>query len=66
MYDLSGDLVVILEQIAPGKNFTLAWDGKNGDGEDVKKGPLVSVAEIVYADGTKEIIREIFLFEPGG
>lgn len=66
MYDLSGDLVVILEQAVPGKNFTFAWDGKNGDGEDVKKGPLVSVAEIVYADGTKEIIREIFLFEPGG
>ena len=65
LYDLSGDLVVILEQIVPGNNFTFAWDGKNGDGEDVKKGPLVSVAEIVYADGTKEIIREIFLFEPG-
>jgi flagellar hook assembly protein FlgD len=65
LYDLSGDLVVVLEQTMPGKNFTFAWDGKNGDGEDVKKGPLVSVAEIFYADGTKEVIREIFLFEPG-
>ena len=34
-------------------------------GPEVKKGPLVAVAAIVYADGSdREIIRESFFFEP--
>jgi hypothetical protein len=64
IYDLAGDLVVILEIDESRTNYPFAWDGINGDGEEVKKGPLVAVAEIRYEDGDKEVKREIFLFDP--
>jgi len=66
LYDLAGELVVVLEQTGPGQSFAFPWDGKNGSGEDVKKGPLVVVAEAHYTDGTTEVFREIFLFDPDG
>jgi hypothetical protein len=64
LYDLGGDLVVALDKLTVDKNYAFDWDGTNGNGETVKKGPLVGVAEVVYEDGQKKIIREIFLFEP--
>lgn len=64
IYDLGGELVVSLPDLSPGRNYMLRWDGKNGGGEQVKKGPLVAVAEVVFADGEKTVYREIFLFDP--
>ncbi len=65
LYDLGGNLVQILYGSDISMNVSIPWDALNGDGEDVKKGPLVAVAAIVYADGSaREIIREIFVCEP--
>ena len=64
VYDLSGGLVVTLQQDAPGLNAALTWDGRNGGGEEVRKGPLVANAEVRYDDGETEVLREVFLFDP--
>jgi flagellar hook assembly protein FlgD len=64
VYDLGGDLVIALHKLESEKNYMFAWDGRNGSGTDVKKGPLVGVAEVVFEDGKKNIFREIFLFDP--
>jgi hypothetical protein len=64
IYDLGGDLVQILRDNATTNNVSIAWDGRNGDDEAVKKGPLVAVAQIQYQSGGKDVFREIFLFEP--
>jgi hypothetical protein len=32
----------------------------------VRRGPLVAVAAIDYPDGTHEIVRQVFLFDPKG
>jgi flagellar hook assembly protein FlgD len=65
IYDMAGDPVVVLARAFAATSYSFAWNGLNGNGEDVKKGPLVAVAEIRYEDGSQEIIREIFLFESG-
>jgi flagellar hook assembly protein FlgD len=65
LYDLGGNLVKILRGTEVSSNISIPWDALNGDGEEVKKGPLVAVAAIVYADGSdREIIRESFFCEP--
>jgi flagellar hook assembly protein FlgD len=64
IYDLSGNLVTVLRSDATSSNVAIPWDGLNGDGEDVRKGPLVAVAETRYQDGGREIFREIFLLDP--
>jgi hypothetical protein len=65
IYDLGGNLVTILYSTDNTFNISIPWDGLNGDSEEVKKGPLVVVSAVAYADGSnREIIREIFLFEP--
>jgi flagellar hook assembly protein FlgD len=66
LFDLAGELVAVLEDAVPGRNFAFPWDGKNGSGDDVKKGPLVVVAEVRYSDGKSEILRKIFLYDPDG
>ena len=66
IYDLSGDLVVILTKDFPSRNYAFRWDGLNGGGEDVKKGPLVAVSE-AEVDGSTAgdaVFREVFLFDP--
>jgi hypothetical protein len=64
VYDFSGGLVVTLQQDSPGRNAALTWDGRNGSGEEVKRGPLVANAEVRYEDGETEVLREVFLFDP--
>jgi hypothetical protein len=63
VYDLTGDLVVVLESQREGENFELPWNGLNRSGASVKKGPLVAVATVTFADGSRTRYREIFLFE---
>jgi hypothetical protein len=36
----------------------------NGSGVEVKKGPLVGVAAIDYADGSHDVFRDVFLYDP--
>jgi hypothetical protein len=63
VYDMGGKLVCVLSDPSSGTNLSIPWNGRNGDGETVKKGPLVAVAQIRYQSGGSEIFREIFLFE---
>ncbi len=44
-----------------GKYLTLNWDMKNNDGQDVNNGPLLYVAEVEYADGTKDRKKDIII-----
>jgi hypothetical protein len=64
VYDLGGGLVQVLSSTSAGTNIALPWDGRNGNGEAVKKGPLVAIAKIQYRDGGGEVFREAFLYEP--
>jgi len=66
IYDLSGEVVVILSNEFPARNYAFAWNGLNGDGEPVKKGPLVAVSQADYEtdQGSDVVFREIFLFDP--
>jgi flagellar hook assembly protein FlgD len=66
IYDLSGDLVAILSNDFSSRNYAFEWDGLNGDGEPVKKGPLLAVsqAEFEAGNGADTIFRELFLFDP--
>ena len=64
VYDLGGGLVQVLNSTSAGTNIALPWDGRNGNGEAVKKGPLVAIAKIQYQDGGSEVFREAFLYEP--
>lgn len=52
-------------QRAPSSAFvSIPWDGSNGDGDAVRKGPLVAVAVIEYDAGSEETLRQAFMFEP--
>ena len=64
--DLSGEAVVVLTGDFASKNYAFEWDGLNGDGQAVKKGPLVAVSQAEYdaGNGSDVIFREIFLFDP--
>jgi hypothetical protein len=64
IYDLSGNLVQVIRFNKPGTSLSIPWDGLNGDGTDVKKGPLVAVVQLTRESGTTETQRKIFLFEP--
>jgi len=64
IFDMTGELVVKLEHNFAARNYVFHWDGLNGDGIDVKRGPLVAVADAENPDGTTVIMREIFLFAP--
>jgi hypothetical protein len=64
IFDLAGHVVRVLEQTPASDFVSISWNGANGDGERVKKGPLVSVATIEYTSGESEMRREVFLFEP--
>jgi flagellar hook assembly protein FlgD len=66
IFDLAGDVVIVLTDSTPGRDFAFEWDGLNGDGVAVKKGPLVAVVELRYEDGDTNVFREIFLFDPVG
>jgi hypothetical protein len=64
VYDMGGHAVRVLDGGTTSDNVTIAWDGINGDGVEVRKGPLVAVAFVEFASGTNETLREVFLFEP--
>jgi len=64
VYDLTGDLVVTLSDTGDTRSYVLRWDGRNGNDDIVKKGPLVAVVRVSLADGSRETIREAFLFDP--
>jgi len=64
VYDLTGGLVVELNDLDEKQYYAVAWNGRNGGGETVKKGPLVAVVQAHYADGGTDVFREVFLFEP--
>jgi hypothetical protein len=63
LYDLAGDFVVRIEERAPGQYYQIAWDGRNADGAEARKGPLVVVVRASYPDGATETMRKIFLLE---
>ncbi len=64
VYDLTGDLVVTLADLSDTQTYVLRWDGRNGNGDTVKKGPLVAVVRVLLAGGRWETFREAFLFDP--
>ncbi|HXV13847.1 MAG TPA: hypothetical protein VEC56_06540, partial [Candidatus Krumholzibacteria bacterium] len=64
LFDLTGDLVIVLEDNGARQFYAFAWDGTNGSGKSVKKGPLVAVASLDYPDGTHDVFREVFLYDP--
>jgi hypothetical protein len=64
LFDLTGDLVVVLEDDDAQQFYSFGWNGLNGSGVEVKKGPLVAVAAVDYADGSHDVFREIFLYDP--
>ncbi len=64
VYDLGGHLVVTLYNTESAVKITIPWDGLNGDGDKVMKGPLVAVAHVKSAGEAAIVFREIFVFEP--
>jgi len=63
IFDMGGNLVEMLKDTNQTTNVTITWSGLNGDGQEVKKGPLVAVAMVKYSAGGNIVLREIFLFE---
>jgi hypothetical protein len=66
IFDTTGDLVVRFESREPRVFYSFPWDGKNGSYQSVRRGPLVAVGAIDYPDGTHDVIRQVFLFDPEG
>ncbi len=64
IYDLSGELVAELIDPSPAANVSVPWNGLNGDGQSVLRGPLAAVATIRFANRGAETQREVFLFSP--
>lgn len=64
LYDMAGGLVVALEDPARGTSYSLPWDGQNGNGHIVKKGPLVAVVTATLEAGGTRTFREMILFDP--
>lgn len=64
IFDLGGDLVFVHRDYTPDYNIDIQWDGLNGDGEEVKRGPLVLVVFVAFDNGTQNTLKELFLFNP--
>jgi len=62
IYDLNGNLVETLSHNQLTKKVRIPWDGVNGAGVPARRGPLVAVFQLVFADGSKHVTREIFVF----
>ncbi|HEX6791305.1 MAG TPA: hypothetical protein VF247_08355 [Candidatus Krumholzibacteria bacterium] len=65
VYDMVGDEVARFENRTPRSYYSFIWDGLNGGSEAVRRGPLIAVAVIDYPDGTHDVRRRAFLFDPG-
>lgn len=66
IFDTTGDLVVRFESREARVFYSFPWDGKNGSFQSVRRGPLVAVATLDYVDGTHDVVRQVFLFDPKG
>lgn len=66
VFDMTGDLVVQFESADPRTFYSFLWDGRNGSGERVRRGPLIAVGILDYPDGTHDVVRRAFLFDPEG
>ena len=66
IFDTVGDLVIRFDSRESRTTYSFVWDGMNGSEQSVHRGPLVAVAAIDYPDGTHEIVRQVFLFDPKG
>lgn len=64
VFDVGGNLVTLLTDNAAGTFHTFVWSGRNSSDHAVKRGPLVAVAAVDYADGTHSVFRKVFLFDP--
>ena len=64
VFDLTGDLVALFEDDRALQQYSFVWNGLNGTGAAVKKGPLVAVAAIEYEDGSRDVYRRVILFDP--
>ncbi len=63
VFDVAGDLVTFFDDETARQHYVFAWDGRNSSGVNVRRGPLVAVASIDYGDGTRDVFREVFLFD---
>ncbi len=61
LWNLSGDLLSVLEDAAPRDLYRFDWDGRNSSGETVSAGPVIATIEIRYAGGERETMREAFV-----
>jgi len=66
IFDPAGDLVIKFENHETRDFYSFPWDGKNGSYQSVRRGLLVAVGAIDYPDGTHDVIRKAFLFDPEG
>ena len=66
IFDPAGDLVIKFESHETRDFYSFPWDGKNGSYQSVRRGLLVAVGAIDYPDGTHDVIRKAFLFDPEG
>ncbi len=64
VFDLRGDLVTLFSNSSGRQFYSFSWDGRNSSGVDVKRGPLVAVATLDYDDGSRDVFRAVFLYDP--
>lgn len=63
VFDVTGDMVTQFEDGTARQYYTFSWNGRNSSDRPVRRGPLVAVATIEYDDGTRDVLREVFLFD---
>jgi len=66
IFDVTGDLVVRFESHEQRTFYSFVWDGMNASDQPVQRGPLVAVGVLSYPDGTHNVVRRAFLFDPAG
>jgi hypothetical protein len=64
VFDLAGDLITLFSNSSGRQFYTFPWDGRNSSGTNVKRGPLVAVATLDYGDGSRDVFRAVFLYDP--
>ncbi len=63
VFDVTGDLVTFFEDGTSSQYYTFRWNGRNSSDREVRRGPLVAVATVQYEDGSRDVFREVFLFD---
>ena len=63
VFDVTGDLVTRFDDDSARQYYSFDWNGRNSSDRNVRRGPLVAVAIIEYDDGTRDVFREVFLFD---